>query len=79
MLQISCKSVQIFRNTGTIANSNDGSSIEIIDQSHGDYAVKETVSGPIVLHTYHQVKAPGCPYKTFTTATDLMCRVQPEP
>ena len=35
--------------------------------------------GPIVLHTHHQVKALGCPYKTFTTATDLMCRVQPEP
>ena len=39
----------------------------------------KTVSGPIVLHTHHQVKALGCPYKTFTTATDLMCRVQPEP
>ena len=40
-----CKSVQIFRNTGTMLEivlslnntmSNDGSSIEIIDQSHGD-------------------------------------------
>ena len=37
MLQISCKSEQIFRSTETIPN--DGSSIEIIDLSHGYQAV----------------------------------------
>ena len=39
MLQISCKSVQIFRNTGTIPCQMMAQVSKIIDQSHEDQAV----------------------------------------
>ena len=39
MLQMSCKSVQIFRNPETIMISNDGLIIEYMDQSHIHLAV----------------------------------------